>query len=120
MECVECGHVMQIIFDEWGPERYFARCHTSTSNSSQQTHTSDASPSVPAKSPCEHLLSPLLGVSVLVFGQGCRSEQKNGVQVSVYRCDLHGKCVTFRRGTHLSDPTIMRCVVCPDRPNCPR
>lgn len=65
--------------------------------------------------PCPHLLEPTLE-SVRLFGCGCSSEKKNGILVSVFGCDLHGRCVPFTRGTHLEDESIVRCVVCPDNP----
>ena len=38
----------------------------------------------------------------------------NGTTVTVCECELHGRCVIFSRGTHLSDPMVMRCSQCAD------
>ncbi len=65
---------------------------------------------------CPHLLGPI-GESVKLFGCGCASSSKNGIDVSVWGCELHGKCVTFVKGTRLGDETIKRCVACGDNPN---
>lgn len=64
---------------------------------------------------CPHLLDPT-EESTRLFGCGCSSERKNGIEVTVWKCARHGRCVTLERGTHLSDESIVRCVVCPDNP----
>ncbi len=64
---------------------------------------------------CPHLLEPL-GEETRLFGCGCASEKKNGILVSVYGCDLHGRCVTMPRGT-LADESIKTCAKCGDNPN---
>lgn len=65
--------------------------------------------------PCPHFLGST-GESVLVFGCGCASDKKNGAPISVCGCELHGRCVEFNRGTHLSDETVKRCATCDDNP----
>lgn len=66
-------------------------------------------------SQCPHLLDPL-GESVLLFGCGCASSKSRGVEVSVWSCRLHERCVRQTSGTRLEDETIKRCVACADRP----
>jgi hypothetical protein len=64
---------------------------------------------------CPHLLDPIS--ETRVYGCGCCSEKKNGVPVTVFGCELHGRCVTFARGTHLADETVRRCATCEDNPH---
>ena len=64
---------------------------------------------------CPHL-GGALGESARVYGCGCYSEKKTGIEVGIFECDLHGRCVIFEKGTHLEDEAIHRCVVCPDNP----
>lgn len=66
---------------------------------------------------CPHLLGSFdPQQSTLVYGCGCASTRTNGQTVTVSECALHGRCVTFSRGTHLADATIKRCVECEDNP----
>lgn len=64
---------------------------------------------------CRYLLDPT-GDSVTLFGCGCPSSRKNGVQTAVFQCSLHGRCSPHPKGTHLSDASVQRCVTCPDNP----
>lgn len=63
---------------------------------------------------CEHL-GQSTGESVKLFGcGGCAADRLQGIDATVFECELHGRCVTSRKGTGLSDPTIKRCVECSD------
>lgn len=70
---------------------------------------------LPKPTECPHLLDPL-GESVTLYGCGCSSSKKNGIDASVWGCDLFGKCVR-QKGTHVSDPVVKLCHGCESNPN---
>ncbi len=69
----------------------------------------------PSGEGCQHFLGATKE-AVLVFGCGCAAASVGGVPVTVCECELeaHPRCITFNRGTHLSDETVMRCSHCQD------
>ena len=69
----------------------------------------------PTPEECPHLGSST-GESALVFGCGCGASRENGIEVTVFECDLHGKCVTYIRGTLAEGSTLKRCLGCLDNP----
>lgn len=68
-----------------------------------------------ADTPCPHL-GPSTGESVLIYGCGCSSSKTNGIEVTVFECDLHQLCVTYSRGTLAEGSTVKRCLGCSDNP----
>lgn len=114
MICRQCGRRVAAKNDAWGPKRYRAWCR------SAGPMPPAASPSVAVGSRCEDVVEcPHLGEAVgetLLFGCGCGSTKTNGMPVTVSACELHGRCVTFAKGTHLADVTIRRCVECDSNP----
>lgn len=68
-----------------------------------------------APAPCPHL-GPSTGESVLIFGCGCSSSKTNGIEVTVFECDIHNRCVTYSRGNLAEGSTMKRCLGCADNP----
>lgn len=59
---------------------------------------------------CEYLGEPTRD-TVKVFGDGCPSERRNGISVTVCECALFGRCTVWPRG-HVRDVRVRVCHAC--------
>ena len=67
---------------------------------------------------CRHLGEPT-SESTLLYGTGCDSQKRNGVQRTIYVCELHKFCLPSFAGTHVQHEAVQLCATCPDKPAAP-
>jgi hypothetical protein len=107
--CQRCGKRLDAVAGV-PTSRYRAQCAKPAGRRDPASRAKSSRPTL-LPSHCPHL-GPPAGESTTVFGVGCKSDQVNGVSVSVWQCELHGRCVVAPRVLRVADESIVACEGC--------